>query len=644
MNHPADTGPIPLILRAAITVLAVLLAGPGSPTALAQPEPVKVSAVVSRPDGVPGDQVAVAVVFAHDPGWHVHTHNPVIPKSWGEFRAIPTAIGTGVPPGLKAGPPQWPASAELRLDLGGTGTPEPYAVYEGTAIAFVPLIIDADAAPGDRTIRITVSYQACNDRTCLLEQEEVFDLPLKVLAAGSTRGPPNQPDLFKGLDQSIFGRVGESAAGESKAVPFNFFGWSFDLGGSGAGFLAPMLLLAALGGFLLNLTPCVLPVIPIKIMGLSAAAGNRRRLLLLGCVTSLGTIAFWLGIGAAMATIASFKAISQLFQIPWFGIAVGVFIAVMGLGMMGLFTVRLPQAVYSVDADKGSIGGSFVFGVMAAVLSTPCTAPFMAAASAWAAKQPGTLTMSVFGAIGVGMALPYFVLAAFPALIERVPRTGPASELVKQVMGVLLLAVAAFFAGTGLDPLLREPVDPPIRLHWWLSTALVCAAMAWMVYRTFRITRGAGKRAFFGVAGLALASLMVLIAVRVTDRGPIAWVAYTPERLEQARAAGKVVVIDFTAEWCLNCKVLEAGVLHQDSVVALLAEPGVVPLRVDLTGNNKPGQELLRKFDWVGIPLLVVEGPGSRDPMKFDTYTVQAVKDAVNRAGVGGVVGSERGE
>ena len=614
-------------------VVGVLVAAILSAPALAQPRKVEISAVASRTDVLPGDQVAVAVVFRHEDGWHIHTNSPVIPKSWGDFPAIATTIVVTPSPGITAGAPQWPKPSEIRLDLGATGTPEPYLVFEGEAIAFVPLLIDTGAQPGPRVVKIAATYQACDDSVCLLRQTDELEVEMNVLAAGSARGPENQPALFATLDRGIFARVGQAAApGDAKPVTFNVFGWTFDLGGTGLAFLIPMLLLAALGGFVLNFTPCVLPVIPIKIMGLSAVAGNRGRLLVLGASSSLGTISFWIGIGVAMATISSFRAINQLFQCPWFGIGVGAFIAIMGLGMMGLFTVRLPQAVYAVEADKGSVGGSFLFGVMTAVLSTPCTAPFMAAASAWAATQPAGRTLSVFTAIGVGMAVPYFVLAAFPALIERVPRTGPASELVKQTMGALMLAIAVFFAGTGLDPLLREAVDPPIRLHWWITAAIVCVAMGWLAYRTFRITTSAAKRGFFAVASAVLAALMILVAVRVTDRGPISWVAYTPERFEEARAAHKVVVLDFTAEWCLNCKALEAGVLHRPSVVSLLNGPGVVPMRVDLTGENRPGQDLLQKLNWVGIPLLSIWGPGLSEPLNYDTYTPDTVVKAVDRA------------
>ncbi len=237
------------------------------------------------------------------------------------------------------------------------------------------------------------------------------------------------------------------------------------------------------------MTPCVLPVIPIKVMSLSAAAGNPGRCALLGTIMSLGVVFFWLVLGAAIATITQFKAINQLFQYPAFSITVGVFIAVMGVGMLGLFSVRLPQFVYMLDPKHDSAAGSFFFGILTAILSTPCTAPFMGTAAAWAAKQPHATTLAVFAAIGIGMALPYFILSLNPRLVSRVPRTGPASELVKQVMGMLMVAVAIFFLGVGLDPLLREPIDPPVRAHWWIIAAIVTFTMLWLIYKTFKITK-----------------------------------------------------------------------------------------------------------------------------------------------------------
>jgi thiol:disulfide interchange protein len=145
-----------------------------------------------------------------------------------------------------------------------------------------------------------------------------------------------------------------------------------------------LLLIAGVGGLLINFTPCVLPLIPIKIVGLSQAAGNRSRCLALGVMLSLGVVAFWFGLGLAISSISGFNTANQFFQYPAFTIGVGAIICVMAIGMSGLFTIRLPDWIYRINPSQDSIGGSFLFGIMTAVLSTPCTAPFMGAAAAWA--------------------------------------------------------------------------------------------------------------------------------------------------------------------------------------------------------------------------------------------------------------------
>jgi thiol:disulfide interchange protein DsbD len=269
---------------------------------------------------------------------------------------------------------------------------------------------------------------------------------------------------------------------------------------------------------------------------------------------------------------------------------------------------------------------------MTAVLSTPCTAPFMGSAAAWAATQNPVITLVTFGAIGAGMALPYLILSAAPGLVSRMPRTGPASELIKQVMGLLMIAVAVFFLGTGLDPMLRAPVDAPIRFFWWIIAAITTGAMLWLVVRTFQITARPAARVVWSTVAVLFAGVSILIAREVTDRGPIPWIGYTPERLAEQLGKSKTVVLDFTAEWCLTCKALEAGVLHRPEVVKLLLSPDVVPMRVDLTGNNIPGKQKLKELAWLGIPLLAVYGPGVSEPITYDAYTVDMVKNAIARA------------
>lgn len=619
-------------MRYLISVLIGLFLGV---PALGQDSKVAVRVVADRQAACPGDQMVVAVVLEIADGWHVQANKEAIKGPVGELVQDPTTIKATLPVGFTMGPIQWPSTKEL--SAGALGDPNAKVpVFEGRAIAYVPVIVDAKAPLGKCDLAISVRQQACDEKTCVFPETTDAIVAINVVSPGTApvREGPGDPTLFSGFDSGIFSRMLLGRA-PAETLIFTFFGRSIEVGTTGVGFAA-LLALAVLGGFLLNLTPCVLPVIPIKIMGLQHSAGTPGRRVLLGSVMFLGVIAFWVGIGAAIAFVTGFTAINQLFQFPAFSIGVGVFIGAMGVGMLGLFSVNLPQWVYAVDPKRESIPGSFVFGVMTAVLSTPCTAPFMGTAAAWAARQPSAITLLTFGAIGIGMGLPYFGLALFPQLVARVPKAGPGSELVKQVMGLLMLAVAVFFVGTGLDPLLRQPVDLPFRAYWWAVGALVATAGGVLAWRTWRITTRGGPRALWGICGAALIAAGAWIGLRLSDNGPIDWIGYTPERLAKALAEKKVVVLDFTAEWCINCKTLEKGVLHQDSIVHAFKQPDVIPMRVDLSGNNAPGQAKLKELNWVGIPLLAIYGPGAVSPSKHDTYTPQVVLDAIAKARGGG--------
>ncbi|MCA9297656.1 MAG: thioredoxin family protein, partial [Phycisphaerales bacterium] len=352
-----------------------------------------------------------------------------------------------------------------------------------------------------------------------------------------------------------------------------------------------------------------------------------------GLVMSAGVVAFWLTIGGLIAFVGTFGQINQLFQVPAFVLVVGLLILVFGLGMLGLFSTGLPNWVYRINPKHDSLHGSFVFGIMTAVLSTPCTAPFMGAAAAWATLQPSVITLSTFASIGIGMALPYLVLSAFPKLVNRIPRTGPASELVKQVMGLFLIAVAMFFLGNGLGRFISSPNAPAPRWYWWFVGAAAVVAMVWMIVRTFRITTRMGTRLVVGFCGLAGIALSISGAMTLSSHGPIDWEYYDEASFasyfDGAPTPGKVLVVDFTAEWCLNCKALESAVLHQEEIVDLLDSPDVVAIKVDLTGSNPEGRDLLKRLEWVGIPLLAIYGPGLEEPLKFDSYGVETVKAAI---------------
>ncbi|MBC7834482.1 MAG: thioredoxin family protein [Phycisphaerales bacterium] len=619
--------------------LADPTAAPTGP-APSQTNPVVVTGIAQKNIVRPGDQIAIAIVLDHLDGFHTWPNQDVLPSTLAaivEVNKTRMALPETKPGWIdRFGAIQWPEPHAARVADPDTGNPIDVPTYGGRAIAYIPITISASAAAGPVTLPVVVSFQSCDDRACRFPEDIPVEVTLTIVPISSAEqsAPPDRA-IFSGFDINSFATTAGSAAAAtaSKPIEFNIGPWKFSINPSGPEGIALMMLAAAVGGLLLNMTPCVLPVIPIKIMGLSQSAGDPRRCLLLGMVMSVGVIAFWLAMGVAISAIAGFGSISTLFQNSWFPIVVGAVIGVMALGMFNVFSVNLPKFVYVVNPKHDSFGGSFAFGIMTAILSTPCTAPVMGVAAAWAATQPWAVTMSVFGAIGAGMALPYLVLAANPRWVSKLPRTGPASELVKQFLGMLMLAVAAFFVGTGLSIAMVRPPDPASRIHWWVVAALVLGACVWLAVRTFQITKRPVPRVVFGTIALVLGGGSVLLASELASHGPVNWVYYTPERLDDAKREGKVVVVDFTAEWCLTCKALESGVLYRKEIATLLNDTEqVVTIKVDLSGNNVDGKKYLAQVGRVGIPLLVVMGPGLAEPIMYDNYTRDMVKDAIAKA------------
>ena len=515
---------------------------------------------------------------------------------------VPTSIEIKAPPGFEVGNVIWPPPG---LVINAEGQPQ--AAYDGETIFAIPVKVSDGVPDGDYMIDVSLSYQVCASQ-CLIPT--TLALTAVVSVAGGR--PVSAPDAH--ATPSSTGKLESQARADGKDLPdvsrietrsnvparqtpatrdagdfqTSLFGAQFGFSANSV-FAVPLLLLFSLiGGFLLNLTPCVLPIIPIKIMGLTqSAAGDPHRAKMLGLAMGFGILAFWLAIGTAISFVSGFDSISSLFQRPVFGISVGLFIAIMGVGMLVDMSIQLPQAVHRINPKHDTLHGAFLFGVMTAVLSTPCTAPFMGSAAAWATKANNSaLVLAVFAAIAVGMGWPYVLLSWFPKLVSKVPRTGPASVLVKQVMGLLMLAVASFFGGTGVLGLVKEYPYLGSVLHWWIATAFVGAMSVWMTLQTFRITHSAIKRIGYSLLSLVLFAGMVIWsngetsdsweatdlheseaesmrayvaqleeAVRTGSgeqalrfRSP-AWRDYDPEAFARVKAAGQIAIVHFTADW-----------------------------------------------------------------------------------------------
>ena len=593
-------------------------------TAKAPPDVVSVRAVWSLDSVQPNSLVVLAVVFDIEPGFHINADEKQLAADKG-FRPIPTQVRIlETSPGVVLAGAHFPRAVTLQADYADT----PLMAFKDRTVVYLPLQVGEAINKGaPLAVTLEVTYQACDDRVCLFPRTVTLPMSLAYVQA------PGRPRVIHAeLFRDYFGAA---SATDPSPVDFDLFGWSFSVNPHSWPGQVVFLLIAALGGLLLNLTPCVLPLIPIKIINLSNVAENRERCLILGTAMFLGVIFFWALLGFLIAAVTGFTAVNQLFQYPVFTIGVGIVIGVMGLLSTGLFWeqgLRLPSVVYRFNPKQETPVGSFCLGILTAVLSTPCTAPFMGAAAAWAATQRPFATLTGFTAIGVGMAMPYLILSILPGLLRKIPSSGSAGKLVKEVMGLLLLAAASYFIGVGLSVYFSRPAETPADTYWWIVMGFVVIAGLWLTVQTLRQAKRGKQR----LAGLVLGAVLVVSgsmgAVRLTDQGPIDWIAYTPERFQTALNGEKVILAVFTADWCLNCKALEESVFQDQRLIRLLSAPSVVPMKIDITGNNPAGKAKLTSTGRLTIPLLAVYS--SQGDIRFlsDFYTANQVIRALGEA------------
>ena len=615
-------------------------------------EPVTAEAVFSEPRVAAGGPAAVAVTVKIGPAFHINPDAARSGPAWfpGQY---PTTLSVVDPPaGVRVGAVQYPTPHAYDVSYAD----QAIDVYDGEVVFYVPLLIDQAVSPGPLALKLDLEYQACDATRCLIPVTLELTAETEVIAPGVDPGvgDPELDQLFAAFDPAGWGEIASAgdAPPSGSVDPTPAAAAVGDASGSsGAATLWGTLLTAIAAGFLLNFTPCVLPVVPLKVMNLAHHAGSRGRTIMLSLVMAAGVVGFWMAIAAALVGLKQFGAVNQLFQYPAFTLSVGVIIAVLAVSMLGLFTINLPRAVYQLNPTGDSVIGSLGFGVMTAILATPCAGPLMGGAAFWATQQGTGTTLGVFAALGTGMALPYLGLALFPGLMKKLPRAGAGSELLKQTMGILMLAAAAFFVGTGIVGLTADGSRAPSGLYWWVVGALIVAAGGWL------LIRGAGKlattmrgRLLAGTPAVLLIAAGVWVAVNLShtesadqtaglspeaeiDAYAGGWMYYTPQRLAAAQAAGRAVVVDFTADWCLNCKALEKTVLETDAVQQAFDHPDLITMKVDITSaRNVDGNALLKQMGRVTIPLLVVLDAAGNEVFKADFYTPTDVVDAVGRA------------
>lgn len=391
------------------------------------------------------------------------------------------------------------------------------------------------------------------------------------------------------------------------------------VGATPAAFAAPgtgkMMLFALLGGLILNLMPCVLPVMGMKLNSILHAGSNKRTIRLRFLATSAGILTSFMLL-AAMVTVLKLTGASLgwgiQFQNPWF---IGLMVAVtflFALNLFGVFEMLLPSATAGRLAATGGagLGGSFCEGMFATLLATPCSAPFLGTAVAFALGAPLQTLWLIFLMLGVGMSLPWLFVALVPKTAMLLPKPGRWMNTLKVILGLMMLASSLWLA-TLLNLHLGDTIGQIVMLVL-IVVALALFAMKgqtssplfWLVVISLSVFGGYQLRGLFNAPPV--------LATQSVEQ-TIPWQPLSEEAIENALAQGKRVFVDISADWCVTCKVNEHRVLNQPDIIAALSQPDVVALRGDWSQPSALIAAFLEKRNRYAIPFNEVYGPGIPD-------------------------------
>jgi thiol:disulfide interchange protein DsbD len=420
-------------------------------------------------------------------------------------------------------------------------------------------------------------------------------------------------------------------------------------------FLLAVLGAAFLGGIILNLMPCVLPVLALKVFSLIRHAGeNPRDAWKQGAAFTVGVVlSFWALAAVLLALRAAGNHLGWGFQMqsPGFVLTLIFIFFLLALNLFGVF--ELGTSLVGLDAKAAGhadgLFGSFLNGALATLAATPCTAPFMGSALGFAAEQPAAVSFLIFTALALGMAAPYLLLTFFPGALRFVPKPGAWMEALKQFMGFLLLATVIFLVYVFGALVGGEQVP------WLLVSLLIAGLAAWIYGRWSGPERSAGVRAAAFVLALLVLGGAIWwgAALAMTKPSPQhetasadtkpspqyetasadGWQPWTPAAVDAALAQGRPVFVDFTAAWCLSCKVNERVALEADNVRAAFAQKNVALFRADWTQADPAITAALRQYHRDGVPLYLYYTPAARDAPEIlpAVLTPGLVLDTLNK-------------
>jgi len=398
---------------------------------------------------------------------------------------------------------------------------------------------------------------------------------------------------------------GTEAVATSEELPF------------GGGILG-IVLAAFLGGIILNVMPCVFPVISLKVMSFVGLAGeDKRKVLAHSLVFALGILVFFWILTIAMLVLRSVggEDIGWGVQLRYPGFVIGLIfvMVIVALSLFGVFEIGASMTAVGGDlANKSGYAGSFWSGALAVLLATPCTAPLMAPAIGFALAAPAPLMFLVFTSLGLGLAAPYFIFAIFPKLLDHLPAPGAWMETFKQLMGFPMLAVVVWLTGV-----LSKQLDVA-GLQWALTAVLFVAIAGWIIGRFAGYDRSTAARNKARVAAALVFLLSIGIAWEATAKKVTPSTIDIAEVIAGHRAEGKHVFVDFTAEWCITCKVNKRVAINTAAVQEAFKANNVEFVTADWTNEDPSITKVLAEFGRSGVPFyLLYPADTSKPPLRF---------------------------
>lgn len=402
------------------------------------------------------------------------------------------------------------------------------------------------------------------------------------------------------------------------------------------GVVAKTSLLAFLGGLLLNLMPCVFPVLFLKGLALcQSGSEERHRLRVHGFVYAAGIlVSFWVLVGALLGLRAAGASLGWGFQFqsPVFLALMAGLLFFLGLSLAGQFEIglSLTSAGGSLAAKQG-YAGSFFTGVLAVIVATPCTAPFMGAAIGYALAQPAVVTFCVFTAIALGLALPYVALTLQPAWTRLLPKPGAWMEILRQAISVPIFATVIWLAWV-----LAQAYGAAVLAALLVSLLLLAIAGwflgRWPAQRWATMIAAVILLCVVGISAFAPGKLAASPDVTTGVQAQQQWEPWSQDALSKYQAQGRPIFVDFTASWCLSCQVNERVALSQPAVKQAFQSANVALLKADWTRHDEAITQALAALDRSGVPAYALYAPGQSEPQMLpEVLTPGIVLDAVTK-------------